>query len=130
MGLLYAPHDPRRDAAFTIFYMGINLGALISPLLCGWLKENTRGQYHSGFTVAAIGMVIALLTYLLGLRWIVEVDQGEQAEKGEAAMQAARSEAAIAQTPTGLNFSGSYSNEGISRAPECFGRADHCERPR
>jgi proton-dependent oligopeptide transporter, POT family len=76
VGLLYPPNDPRRDSAYTIFYMGINLGAFISPLLCGWLAENTRGRFHSGFTVAGIGMVIAMLTYLLGLSWIVQMDQG------------------------------------------------------
>src|SRR6185295_10893196 len=72
VGLLYPPGDPRRDSAYTIFYMGINLGAFVSPLLCGWLAENTRGRFHSGFTVAGLGMVVALLTYLVGLRWIVE----------------------------------------------------------
>ena len=80
VGLLYAPHDPRRDSAYTIFYMGINLGAFLSPLACGWLAENTQGRYHSGFTLAGIGMVFALLTYLLGQRWIREVDQGAGAE--------------------------------------------------
>jgi proton-dependent oligopeptide transporter, POT family len=75
VGLLYPPNDPRRDSAYTIFYMGINLGAAISPILCGWLRENTRGGFHSGFALPALGMVIALLTYLFGLRWVVEVDQ-------------------------------------------------------
>ena len=75
VGLLYPPHDPRRDSGYTLFYMGINLGAFASPLLCGWLVENTQGRYHSGFTVAGIGMVLALLTYLIGLRWVVELDQ-------------------------------------------------------
>lgn len=75
VGLLYAANDPRRDSAYTIFYMGINLGAAISPFLCGWLQENTRGGFHSGFALPAIGMVIALMTYVLGLRWVVEVEQ-------------------------------------------------------
>jgi POT family proton-dependent oligopeptide transporter len=76
VGLLYPPGDPRRDSAYTIFYMGINLGAFLSPLACGWLAENTRGRFHSGFTLAGIGMVIALATYLVGQRWVVEVEQG------------------------------------------------------
>jgi proton-dependent oligopeptide transporter, POT family len=75
VGLLYPPNDPRRDSAYTVFYMGINLGAFVAPLACGWLAENTYGRYHSGFTLAGIGMVIALVTYLVGHRWVVELDQ-------------------------------------------------------
>jgi proton-dependent oligopeptide transporter, POT family len=73
VGRLYPQNDARRDGAYTIFYMGINLGAFLSPLICGWLAENTLGQYHSGFTVAGIGMVCGLLIYLFGLRWVVEL---------------------------------------------------------
>ncbi|CAN5464020.1 hypothetical protein BH10PLA2_BH10PLA2_22480 [soil metagenome] len=75
VGLLYKPHDPRRDAGYTLFYMGINLGAFASPILCGWLVENTRGRYHAGFALAGFGMLLALVTYLVGLRWVVELDQ-------------------------------------------------------
>jgi len=75
VGLLYAPDDARRDSGYTIFYMGINLGAFVSPLICDWLRENTRGGFHTGFTVAGIGMVIGMLTYAVGGRWIIEVDQ-------------------------------------------------------
>ncbi len=55
--------------------MGINLGAFASPILCGWLVDNTRGRYHSGFALAGFGMTLALVTYLIGLRWVVELDQ-------------------------------------------------------
>lgn len=98
VGLLYPPDDPRRDSAYTIFYMGINLGAFLSPLLCGWLAENTRGRFHSGFTVAGLGMLIALLTYLVGLRWIVEVDQSAANVSDPAA--AASTETAVAAAPS------------------------------
>ncbi|MTE25285.1 MFS transporter, partial [Microbacterium sp. ZXX196] len=64
VGRLYPTNDKRRDAAYTIFYMGINIGACISPLLCGWLAANTIGSYHSGFTLAGIGMVLGLVIYL------------------------------------------------------------------
>lgn len=87
VGRLYAEDDPRRDAAYTIFYMGINLGALFSPLICGTLGE--KWGYHWGFSAAGVGMVIGLLTYLLGQKWIVEVSGGKQAGKiGDAADEA------------------------------------------
>ncbi|MFO0929116.1 MAG: peptide MFS transporter [Gemmataceae bacterium] len=66
VGRLYPKNDGRIDAAYTIFYMGINLGAFLSPLVCGWLAENTVGGYHAGFTMAGIGMVCGLVIYLLG----------------------------------------------------------------
>lgn len=64
VGLLYPEGDPRRDGAFTIFYMGINLGAFFSPLVCGTLGQ-TLG-WHYGFGAAGVGMVIGLLLYLWG----------------------------------------------------------------
>ena len=73
VGRLYGTNDPRRNGAYTIFYMGINLGILLSPLVCGWLAENTLGEYASGFTVAGIGMVLGLLIYLFGQPWIKEI---------------------------------------------------------
>ncbi len=73
VGRLYPPGDGRRDGAYTIFYMGINLGAFLSPLVCGWLADNTEGAYHTGFTMAGIGMVAGLAIYLLGQPLIREV---------------------------------------------------------
>jgi dipeptide/tripeptide permease len=75
VGRLYPPSDDRRDGAYTIFYMGINLGAFLAPLVCGWLADHTMGGYHSGFTAAGIGMVCGLLIYVFGLRWVREIDQ-------------------------------------------------------
>jgi POT family proton-dependent oligopeptide transporter len=77
VGRLYPTNDGRRDAAYTIFYMGINLGAFLSPLACGWLQENTVGGYHSGFTLAGIGMVAGLVIYLLGQPLIKEIPNQE-----------------------------------------------------
>jgi POT family proton-dependent oligopeptide transporter len=68
VGSLYPPGDPRRDRAFTIFYMGINLGAFFSPLVCG-----TLGQlygWHYGFAAAGFGMVSGLVLYLWGQRYL------------------------------------------------------------
>jgi POT family proton-dependent oligopeptide transporter len=73
VGRLYPAHDGRRDGAYTIFYMGINLGAFLAPLICGWLAENTVGGYHSGFTMAGIGMVLGLAIYLFGQPLIQEI---------------------------------------------------------
>jgi POT family proton-dependent oligopeptide transporter len=64
VGALYPPDDNRRDRAFSIFYMGINLGAFFSPLVCGTLGEKIG--YHWGFGAAGVGMVMALLVYLRG----------------------------------------------------------------
>ena len=77
VGRLYPPNDRRRDGAYTIFYMGINLGAFLSPLACGWLQENTVGEYHSGFALAGIGMVVGMITYLIGLPLIKEIPNVE-----------------------------------------------------
>src|SRR5437763_3859042 len=62
VGGLYAPGDQRRDRAYSIFYVGINLGAFLAPLVCGTLGEELG--WHYGFTAAGIGMTIALAIYL------------------------------------------------------------------
>ena len=64
VGQLYAPGDPRRDGAFTIFYMGINLGAFICAFVCGTLGEKVG--WHYGFGSAAVGMILGLVLYLVG----------------------------------------------------------------
>ena len=64
VGALYAEGDPRRDPGFTIFYMGINIGAFAATLLCAYLGETYGWRY--GFGVAGVGMVIGLLTFYLG----------------------------------------------------------------
>ena len=62
VGSLYGQGNPRRDAGFTIFYMGINLGAAMSPLLCGYVGE-TFG-WHYGFNLATMGMLIGLAVFV------------------------------------------------------------------
>ncbi len=62
VGALYAPQDRRRDRAFSIFYVGINLGAFLAPLVCGTLGEEFG--WHYGFAAAGIGMTIGLVIYL------------------------------------------------------------------
>jgi POT family proton-dependent oligopeptide transporter len=62
VGQLYAQSDERRDAGFSIFYMGINLGALLGPLICSFLGE--RVDWRLGFASAGVGMTLGLIIYL------------------------------------------------------------------
>jgi len=64
LGSLYAPNDPRRDGGFTIFYMGVNLGAFLAPLVAGTLGEKVG--WHYGFAAAGVGMLAGLLQFTLG----------------------------------------------------------------
>jgi POT family proton-dependent oligopeptide transporter len=66
VGELYPEGGARRDAGFSIFYMGINLGAFAGPLVCGTLGE--RVNWHWGFAAAGVGMVLGLIQYSLGAR--------------------------------------------------------------
>jgi POT family proton-dependent oligopeptide transporter len=68
VGSLYDDGDPRKDGAYTIFYMGINLGAFFSPLVCGTLGQ-TYG-WHYGFGAAGIGMLVGLIIYHLGRKFL------------------------------------------------------------
>jgi POT family proton-dependent oligopeptide transporter len=65
VGGLYAPGDHRRDRAYSIFYVGINVGAFLAPLVCGTLGE--KAGWHYGFAAAGVGMLIGLAIYLCAL---------------------------------------------------------------
>src|SRR5215469_6487054 len=77
VGRLYAPGDQRRDRAYSVFYVGINLGAFFSPLVCGTLGEEFGWGY--GFSAAGVGMLIALSIYLCALR-ILPPDEPQLAQ--------------------------------------------------
>lgn len=64
VGELYSREDQRRDAGFSIYYAGINIGAFLGPLVAGWLGQNL--QWHAGFAAAAVGMAAGLVQYVLG----------------------------------------------------------------
>jgi POT family proton-dependent oligopeptide transporter len=64
VGKLYREGDERRDAGFSLYYMGINLGAFIAPLVCGFLGQ--RVSWHSGFAAAGFGMTFGVIQYVLG----------------------------------------------------------------
>lgn len=68
VGQIYAPDDVRRDAGFSIFYMGINIGGFTAPLVCGYLGQ--RVDWHWGFGAAGIGMAFGLVQYQLGRRYL------------------------------------------------------------
>jgi POT family proton-dependent oligopeptide transporter len=66
VGQMYRPGDPRRDSAFTIFYMGVNTGAFLGPVVCGYLAQTERFGWHWGFAAAGVGMVLGLAVYVWG----------------------------------------------------------------
>jgi len=68
VGALYEEDDPRRDSGFTIFYMGINIGAFTATLLCGYLGEEVGWAY--GFGAAGIGMLFGLIIFLWGQKYL------------------------------------------------------------
>ena len=100
VGQLYAPDDKRRDAGFSIFYMGINLGAFISPFVTGFLAQsatfksvivslgmNPAKSWHWGFAAAGVGMTVGVIQYVLGakrLRGAGERPVRDQTVKGTA----------------------------------------------
>jgi proton-dependent oligopeptide transporter, POT family len=68
VGQLYSERDQRRDAGFSIFYMGINLGAFLAPLVCGYLGQQIN--WHLGFGAAGIGMTLGVIQYVLGGKYL------------------------------------------------------------
>ena len=69
VGELYAEGDKRRDSGFTIFYMGINLGSFLATIICVWLGEAYGWSY--GFAAAGVGMLLGLLTFILGKKLLM-----------------------------------------------------------
>ena len=79
VGKLYSKDDPRRDGGFTIFYMGINIGSFAATLLCGWLGETFGWKY--GFGAAGIGMIIGLITFTYGQKYLMGHAEPSDPEK-------------------------------------------------
>jgi proton-dependent oligopeptide transporter, POT family len=84
VGGLYLPGDHRRDRAYSIFYVGINVGAFLAPLVCGTLGE--KAGWHHGFAAAGVGMCIGLCIYLYALP-LLPPDELHKARAGHAARQ-------------------------------------------
>jgi len=79
VGNLYPEGDSRRDSAFTLFYMGINLGAFFSPIVCGTLGQTVG--WHYGFAAAGVGMILGLLVYHFGRRYVPQDSKAERQAK-------------------------------------------------
>ncbi len=89
VGSLYEVGDKRRDSAFSIFYMGINLGAFLAPLIAGWFGQ--RVNWHAGFLVVAIGMVLGLIQYRLGAKHLGDAGKLKAANTPEIKAQQQKS---------------------------------------
>jgi POT family proton-dependent oligopeptide transporter len=86
VGQLYHDNDVRRDSGFSLFYMGINFGALGGPLICGYLGEKV--DWHLGFSVAGLGMLFGLIQFVRGSRYMG--DAGLKPAKFHDPVEAAR----------------------------------------
>jgi len=84
VGNLYPPGDHRRDRAFSIFYVGINVGATLSPFIAGTLGENVSPYGRWGFFSAGVGMILGLIIYVWGQRHLAPDNVMRQAAKTEA----------------------------------------------
>jgi proton-dependent oligopeptide transporter, POT family len=99
VGSLYEPGDTRRDAGFSIFYMGINLGAFIGPLIAGYLAQ--RVDWHIGFACAGVGMALGLTQYILGKS---RLDPALQRLASRPKANPVVSTTPVQATSSGLNF--------------------------
>lgn len=85
VGKLYAPGDARRDSGFTIFYMGINAGALVAPIVCGSWVGATYG-YRWGFFTAGMGMLLGLVVFQIFKHWLGHVGKAPADRDGPKSM--------------------------------------------
>ena len=111
VGSLYGKEDARRDAGFSIFYMGINLGAFIAPLICGYLGQNIN--WRLGFAAVTVGMTLGLIQYRLGAKHLGTAGQLVRTNSPDERSQLRRSlslglgiVAALVLIPLGLHVSG------------------------
>lgn len=73
VGALYKAGDPRRDSGFTIFYIGINIGAVLAPLIVGYFGEKV--DWYLGFSLAGFGMILGQVVYVFGRKYLVGVGE-------------------------------------------------------
>ena len=92
VGRLYRPDDGRRDAGYSLFYMGINTGAFVAPFICGYLGQ--RVNWHAGFAAAGVGMVLGLVQFALGRKYLGEAGLHPSDPGSPAALSAQQARAA------------------------------------
>jgi POT family proton-dependent oligopeptide transporter len=120
VGNLYPPGDARRDRAFNIFYVGINLGAFLSPFVCGTLGEKVGWSW--GFGSAAVGMIVGLVIYLWGQKYLAADQMMQKSAAAEGPKESApftRSEwarivALVVLCALNVAFWGVYEQQGNS----------------
>ncbi len=113
VGQLYEAGDTRRDAGFSIFYMGINLGAFLAPLACGYLGQ--RVNWHLGFLLAAAGMTLGTLQYWAGGRHLGEAGRHPTPAESEARQRSLvrRMWTALAVAAVGVGVVAALSLSGV-----------------
>ncbi|MEO5509876.1 MAG: peptide MFS transporter, partial [Longimicrobiales bacterium] len=121
VGQMYSETDIRRDSGFSIFYMGINLGAFIAPLVTGYLGEKV--DWHMGFAAAGVGMALGVLQYLIGGKYLgnagrVSASAEEQSESKALLFKVLGGLIVAIGAVTALAMTGviQVSEEGISNA--------------
>ena len=92
VGRLYRPDDDRRDAGYSLFYMGINTGAFVAPFICGYLGQ--RVSWHLGFAAAGIGMLLGLVQFMAGRKYLGEAGLRPSDPGSPAALSAQQARAA------------------------------------
>jgi proton-dependent oligopeptide transporter, POT family len=90
VGDLYTREDKRRDGGFSIFYMGINIGAFIAPLICGYLGQKVN--WHFGFGAAAVGMFFGLLQYKMTEKYLGDIGLPSRQAQDATAITSAKSQ--------------------------------------
>lgn len=96
VGDLYTKEDKRRDGGFSIFYMGINIGAFIAPLICGYLGQKVN--WHFGFGAAAVGMFFGLLQYKLTENYLGDIGLPSKQAQDTTAVKSAKRQLFIGLT--------------------------------
>src|SRR5215467_2640832 len=109
VGSLYDRNDTRRDAGFSIFYMGINLGAALGPIVAGYLAQKV--DWHVGFACAGVGMTLGLIQYVVGRRHLQPAVERLARQRKEAAANRAADKLAPTSTAGGATFAGFTSIE-------------------
>jgi POT family proton-dependent oligopeptide transporter len=98
VGSLYGPEDQRRDAGFSLFFMGINLGATLGPLIAGYLAQKVN--WHLGFACAGVGMAFGLVQYVAGRRHLQPAVEGSKPRTTESERPSEQRSTFFGFTPT------------------------------